>query len=43
VRLAVDTNVLVRYLVWDDEEQAAEASSAIEGADGIIVPTNSPK
>ena len=39
MRLAVDTNVLVRYLVWDDEEQAAEASSAIEGADEIVVPT----
>ena len=39
MRVAVDTNVLVRYLTWDDEEQAIEAASAIEGADAIIVPT----
>jgi predicted nucleic-acid-binding protein len=39
VRIAVDTNVLVRYLTWDDEEQAIEAADAIEGADAIVVPT----
>jgi predicted nucleic-acid-binding protein len=39
VRIAVDTNVLVRYLTWDDEEQAIEAANAIEGADAIVVPT----
>jgi predicted nucleic-acid-binding protein len=39
VRIAVDTNVLVRYLTWDDEEQAIEATRAIEGADVIVVPT----
>ena len=37
MRIAVDTNVLVRYLTWDDEGQAIEATSAIEVA--IIVPT----
>ena len=39
MRIAVDTNVLVRYLTWDDEEQAIEAANAIEGADAIVVPT----
>jgi hypothetical protein len=31
VRIAVDTNVLVRYLTWDDEGQAIEAADAIGG------------
>jgi predicted nucleic-acid-binding protein len=39
VRLTVDTNVLVRYLTWDDEEQAREAANAIESAQEIVVPT----
>jgi predicted nucleic-acid-binding protein len=39
VRIAVDTNVLVRYLTWDDEGQAIQAANAIEGADAVIVPT----
>jgi predicted nucleic-acid-binding protein len=39
VRIAVDTNVLVRYLTWDDEGQAIRAANAIEGAEAIIVPT----
>ena len=39
MRIAVDTNVLIRYLTWDDEEQAIEAADAIEGADAIVVPT----
>jgi predicted nucleic-acid-binding protein len=39
VRIAVDTNVLVRYLTWDDAAQAAAAADAIEGADSIVVPT----
>ena len=39
VRIAVDTNVLVRYLTWDDEAQAIEAANAIEGADAMVVPT----
>ena len=39
MRIAVDTNVLARYLTWDDEAQAIEAAAAIEGADAIVVPT----
>ena len=39
MRIAVDTNVLVRYLTWDDERQASEAAKAIEEADAIVVPT----
>jgi predicted nucleic-acid-binding protein len=39
VRIAVDTNVLARYLTWDDEGQAIEAATAIERADAIVVPT----
>jgi predicted nucleic-acid-binding protein len=39
MRIAVDTNVLVRYLTWDDEKQAIEAANAIEGANVIVVPT----
>jgi predicted nucleic-acid-binding protein len=39
VRIAVDTNVLVRYLTWDDEARAIEAANAIEGAGAIAVPT----
>jgi predicted nucleic-acid-binding protein len=39
VRIAVDTNVLVRYLTWDDERQALEAANAIETAEAIVVPT----
>jgi predicted nucleic-acid-binding protein len=39
VRIAVDTNVLVRYLTRDDEGQAIEAERAIEEADAIVVPT----
>ena len=39
MRIAVDTNVLVRYLTWDDEGQAIEAANAIEEADAIVVPT----
>ena len=39
MRLAVDTNVLVRYLTWDDEAQAAAAAEAIEPAEMVIIPT----
>jgi predicted nucleic-acid-binding protein len=39
VRIAVDTNVLVRYLTWDNELQALEAANAIEAAEAIVVPT----
>ena len=37
MRIAVDTNVLVRYLTWDDEAQATEAAGALEGADSVVV------
>jgi len=30
--IALDTNVLVRYLTWDDAEQAAQAQALIDGA-----------
>jgi predicted nucleic-acid-binding protein len=39
VRIVVDTNVLVRYLIWDDDGQAIRAAHAIEAADAIVVPT----
>ena len=39
VRIAVHTNVLVRYLTWDDEGQAIEAATAIEAADAMLEPT----
>jgi len=39
VRIAVDTNVLVRYLTWDDEAQALAAAKTIEAADAVVVPT----
>jgi predicted nucleic-acid-binding protein len=39
VSIAVDTNVLVRYLTWDDAAQADAAAAAIEGADGVTVST----
>jgi predicted nucleic-acid-binding protein len=39
VSIAVDTNVLVRYLTWDDTAQAEAAAAAIEGADGVTVST----
>jgi predicted nucleic-acid-binding protein len=38
-RIAVDTNVLVRYFTWDDEEQAEEAARVIENADTVFVST----
>lgn len=37
MRIAVDTNVLVRFLTWDDTEQATQAASAIEGADAVVL------
>lgn len=30
--VALDTNVLVRYLVWDDDDQARRAEALIDGA-----------
>src|ERR1700730_3671599 len=37
MKIAADTNVLIRYLIWDDEAQAEEAAQAIEGADTVFV------
>jgi len=39
VKVAVDTNVLVRFLTWDDADQAAEAARVIEGAETIFIST----
>lgn len=39
MRIAVDTNVLVRFLTWDDERQSALAAEAIEGAEVLILST----
>jgi predicted nucleic-acid-binding protein len=39
VRIAIDTNVLVRYLTWDDEAQASQATTVIETADEVVIPT----
>ncbi len=37
--IAVDTNVLVRYLTWDDTAQAEAAAKIIEPADAVAVST----
>jgi len=39
VRVAADTNVVVRYLVWDDEAQAEAAARVIEQADVLVLST----
>ena len=39
MRIAVDTNVLVRFLTWDDEVQASRAAKAMAEADMVVVPT----
>jgi len=39
VRVAVDTNVLVRFLTEDDEAQAAAAAGIMEAASAILVST----
>ena len=39
MKIAVDTNVLVRYLVQDDPLQAAQATRLVESADTIVIPT----
>jgi predicted nucleic-acid-binding protein len=39
VKVAVDTNVLVRYLTWDAEEQAIEAAAILESRDVIVIST----
>jgi predicted nucleic-acid-binding protein len=37
MRVAADTNVLVRYLVWDDATQADAATRVIEEADSLVL------
>jgi predicted nucleic-acid-binding protein len=39
VKVAVDTNVLVRYIVWDDEQQARKSEALIESADIVVLST----
>lgn len=39
MNIAVDTNVLVRYLTWDDAAQAEAAAKTIEAADAVAVST----
>ena len=39
MRLVIDTSVLVRYFVWDDEAQAAASARIIEGGDDSVIPT----
>lgn len=39
MRIAADTNVLVRFLTWDDADQAAAAARAIEAADAVFIST----
>jgi predicted nucleic-acid-binding protein len=39
VRIAIDTNVLVRFLTEDDERQTELATAAIEAADSVVVST----
>ena len=39
MKVAVDTNVLVRYLTWDAEEQAIEAATILESGDVIVIST----
>jgi predicted nucleic-acid-binding protein len=39
VKVAVDTNVLVRYLTWDAEEQAIQAATILESGDVIVIST----
>ena len=39
MKIEIDTNVLVRYLTWDDEPQAQKAAELIEAADQVHVST----
>lgn len=35
--IAIDTNVLLRYLLWDDEEQAVKADRLINGSISVLI------
>jgi predicted nucleic-acid-binding protein len=39
MKLAVDTNLLIRYLAWDDVGQARNAAAQIEAADILFIST----
>jgi len=39
VSIAVDTNVLVRYLTWDEEAQAEAAARVIESGEVVAIST----
>jgi predicted nucleic-acid-binding protein len=35
--IAIDTNVLLRYLLWDDKRQAAKAAKLINGSTPVLI------
>ncbi len=35
--IAIDTNVLLRYLLWDDEKQSVEAGKLINGSAPVLI------
>jgi predicted nucleic-acid-binding protein len=35
--IAIDTNVLLRYLLWDDKRQAAKAARLINGSTPVLI------
>jgi predicted nucleic-acid-binding protein len=35
--IAVDTNILLRYLLWDEEEQATKADKLINGSTQVLI------
>lgn len=35
--IVIDTNVLLRYLLWDDEEQAIKASRLINDSQAVLI------
>ena len=35
--IAIDTNVLLRYLLWDDKAQAAKADKLINGSISVLI------
>ena len=35
--IAIDTNVLLRYLLWDDKRQAAKADRLINGSTPVLI------
>jgi predicted nucleic-acid-binding protein len=39
VSIAVDTNILVRYLAWDDVDQARAAARVLEGGETVAIST----